>query len=276
MPAPIHAAGGVFSRYLGIDYSGAGSPEQRLAGIRLYQLDGDDDQPFEVFPEGRSQRWSRRALAAWLEARLREPVPTVVGIDHALSFPLRYFDVHGLARDWPSFLDDFQCHWPTDGVGVRVEDVRRGRVGAGAARGGEARWRRLCEQRAGGAKSVFHFDVPGSVAKSTHAGLPWVRLLRARLGERLHCWPFEGWCPAPGRSVLVEAYPALYRDDGDCIGLTLDQCDARAVALWLAREDRAGRLGAWFSPPLDPVARACAAIEGWILGVPANTPSRSH
>ena len=35
-----------------------------------------------------------------------------------------------------------------------------------------ARWRRLTEERAGGTKSVFHFDVRGSVAKSTHAGIP--------------------------------------------------------------------------------------------------------
>lgn len=34
---------------------------------------------------------------------------------------------------------------------------------------GNAHWRRLTEERAGAAKSVFHFDVQGSVAKSTHA-----------------------------------------------------------------------------------------------------------
>ncbi|AHF04349.1 hypothetical protein MARPU_11205 [Marichromatium purpuratum 984] len=260
MPTPT------FSRYLGIDYSGAGTPEQRLAGIRVYRLEADEHVPREIFPVGCARRWGRRALAEWLETVLREPVPTLVGIDHALSFPLEYFVEHGLRHDWPAFLDDFQCHWPTDAVGVRVEDVRRGRVGAGAARSGDARWRRLTDRRAGGAKSVFHFDVPGSVAKSTHAGLPWVRLLRARLGERLHCWPFDGWTLAPGRSVLVEAYPALYRDDEACGGLTPDQCDARAVALWLAREDRAGRLDGWLAPSLDAVERDQAAIEGWILG----------
>ena len=46
----------------------------------------------------------------------------------------------------------------------------------------EAPWRRLTEERAGGAKSVFHFDVQGSVAKSTHAGIPWLRFIRQRLG----------------------------------------------------------------------------------------------
>jgi hypothetical protein len=31
-----------------------------------------------------------------------------------LSFPLAYVQAHGLAADWPAFLDDFQLHWPTD------------------------------------------------------------------------------------------------------------------------------------------------------------------
>ena len=47
---------------------------------------------------------------------------------------------------------------------------------------GNARRRRLTEERAGGAKSVFHFDVQRSVAKSTHAGIPWLRFIRQRLG----------------------------------------------------------------------------------------------
>jgi hypothetical protein len=42
---------------------------------------------------------------------------------------------------------------------------------------------RLTEQRAGSAKSVFHFDVQGSVAKSTRAGIPWLRFIRQRLGS---------------------------------------------------------------------------------------------
>src|SRR5262249_46309828 len=86
-----------------------------------------------------------------------------------------YFEAHGLKPDWPAFLDDFQHHWPTDDDHAYVDFVRDGVMGNGAARTGNARWRRLTEQRAGGAKSVFHFDVQGSVAKSTHAGIPWLR-----------------------------------------------------------------------------------------------------
>ena len=76
------------------------------------------------------------------------------------------------------------------------------------ARTGSSRWRRLAEERCR-AKSVFHFDVPGSVAKSTHAGLPWLLSLRNQCGSKLHFWPFDGWKPPHGRSVIAEVYPAL-------------------------------------------------------------------
>ena len=74
---------------------------------------------------------------------------------------------HGSAEiplDWPAFLDDFQRHWPTDGDNTYVDFLRDGICGNGAARSGDPRWRRLTEIRAGAAKSVFHFDVQGSVA----------------------------------------------------------------------------------------------------------------
>jgi hypothetical protein len=87
--------------------------------------------------------------------RLAEDAPTLVGIDHGFSFPLCYFEVHGLLPDWPAFLDDFQRHWPTDEDHTYVDFVRDGLRGSGAARMGNARWRRLTEERAGAAKSSF-------------------------------------------------------------------------------------------------------------------------
>jgi hypothetical protein len=35
--------------------------------------------------------------------RLDEDAPTLVGINHGFSFPLRYFEAHGLKPDWPAF-----------------------------------------------------------------------------------------------------------------------------------------------------------------------------
>jgi hypothetical protein len=58
---------------------------------------------------------------------------------------------------------------------------------------------------------VFHFDVQGSVAKSTHAGIPCLLYLRRQLGTRLHFWPFDGWSIPAGKSVVVEVYPSLWK-----------------------------------------------------------------
>ena len=184
---------GIFARTIGIDYSGARTPTASLEGLRVYLAEGDSP-PDEVFPPPSPRKyWTRKGVAHWLIERLAEDAPTLVGIDHGFSFPLHYFEVHGLEPDWSSFLDDFQRHWPTDEDHTYVDFVRAGSAGNGAARTGNARWRRLTEERAGGAKSVFHFDVPGQVAKSTHSGIPWLRFIRRELGDRVHFWPFDGW-----------------------------------------------------------------------------------
>ena len=169
-----------FDRYIGIDYSGAQTPTQSLKGLRVFAAT-HDSLPVEVAPPPSPRKYgTRRGLAEWLAATLSDNARALVGIDHAFSFPLRYFEVHHLLPDWTVFLEDFQRHWPTDGEHTYVDFVRNGSRGSGAARSGNSRWRRLTEERAG-AKSVFHFDAPGSVAKATHAGLPWLRYLRQRL-----------------------------------------------------------------------------------------------
>ena len=149
-----------FDRYVGIDYSGAETPVSSLKALRVYMADRGR-LPAEVSrPLSARRYWSRRGIAEWLVERLSEPSRTLVGIDHGFSFPLQYFEKYQLTHDWPAFLDDFQLHWPTDHDHTYVEFVREGVCGNGAARCGNTRWRRITEQRAG-AKSVFHFDVPG-------------------------------------------------------------------------------------------------------------------
>ena len=222
---------------------------------------------FRRRPAGSRKYWSRRGIAEWLVERLSEDAPTLVGIDHGFSFPLHYFNAHGLKPDWPAFLDDFQRHWPTDDDYACVDFVRKGVTG-GAARSGGSRWRRLTEERAGGAKSVFHFDVQGSVAKSTHAGIPWLRFIRQRLGARVHFWPFDGWEIPAGRSAIAEVYPSLWRRSFAREGRTSDQHDAFCIAAWLARADRGGTLTGSLKPDLSRAERAVAQVEGWILGVP--------
>jgi hypothetical protein len=147
-----------FARFIGVDYSGAETPTASLKGLRVYLAEGGAS-PTEVPPPPSPRRyWTRKGIAEWLVERLAEDAPALVGIDHGFSFPLRYFEVHRLLPDWPAFLDDFQRHWPTDEDHTYVDFVRDGSAGNGAARTGNSGWRRLTEERAGGAKSVFHFD----------------------------------------------------------------------------------------------------------------------
>ena len=257
----------VFSRYIGIDYSGAETPTSSLKGLRVYMADRTSP-PIEVQPPPSPRKyWTRRGIAEWLVMCLSEDRPTLVGIDHGFSFPLRYFEVHKLPPDWPAFLDDFQRHWPTDEDHTYVDFVRDGSCGNVAARSGNLRWRRLTEERAGTAKSVFHFDVQGQVAKSTHAGLPWLRYLRQQLGDRIHFWPFDGWDIPAGRSAVAEVYPSLWSRTFPREGRTADQHDAFSAAEWMRFADLNGSLPGFLDPCLAPAEGSVAKIEGWILGI---------
>jgi hypothetical protein len=256
-----------FSRYIGIDYSGAQTPEASLKGLRVYMAEGDAP-PVEVAPPPSPRKyWTRKGIAHWLVEALSQDPPTLVGIDHGFSFPLRYFEVHRLPPDWSAFLDDFQAHWPTDQDYVYVDFVRDGSVGQGADRTGHPRWRRLTEEQARTAKSVFHFDVQGQVAKSTHAGIPWLRFIRNSLRDRVHFWPFDGWDVPSGTSALAEVYPALWSRDHPREDRTADQHDAYCIAAWMACADRDGSLREALRPKLPASVAGEAQVEGWILGV---------
>jgi hypothetical protein len=255
-----------FERYIGIDYSGAETCHSSLKGLRVYTAN-HSMEPHEVAPPASPRKhWTRKEIAQCLVERLSEAPSTVVGIDHGFSFPLRYFEKYGLRHDWPAFLDDFQRNWPTDEDNTPVDFVREGVCGDARARCGDSRWRRITEIRAG-AKSVFHFDVPGSVAKSTHAGIPWLRFLRKSLGDRVHFWPFDDWKVPPGKSAVVEVYPALWSHSFPRDGRDSHQQDAYAAAEWLRRSDLDGSLERFLNPSLTDHERHVAEIEGWVLGV---------
>jgi hypothetical protein len=132
---------------------------------------------------------------------------------------------------------------------------------------GENTWLRLTERWTATAKSVFLFDVQGSVAKSTFAGLPWLLYLRNKCKRPVHFWPFDRWGVPQGKSVVAEVYPSLWtrrfpRDDR-----AGDEHAAFAVAAWLQRADRDGSLDGFFRPNLTAEELGIAKIEGWILGV---------
>jgi hypothetical protein len=105
------------------------------------------------------------------------------------------------------------------------------------------------------------------VAKSTHAGLPWLRHLRMNLGDRLHFWPFDGWRIPAGKSTVVEVYPSLWSKSLPREGRTPDQHDAYVAAAWLRQVDMDGSLEKFLNPQMLPGEYGVAQIEGWILGV---------
>jgi hypothetical protein len=257
----------IFERYIGIDYSGAKTPTSSLPGLRVY-IATRESTPVEVEPPPSPRKyWTRRGVAEWLVERFSENQAMIIGIDHGSSFPGRYFDAHQLPLDWPLFLDDFLNHWPTDGDNVYAQFVRDGAIGKGDARSGDPRWLRLTEKRAMAAKSVFRFDVQGSVAKSTHAGLPWLRFIRQQVGSRVHFWPFDGWKIRSRKSVIAEVYPSLWNRTFAREDRTSDQHDAYSVAAWLRRANLDGSLAEFFKPSLTATEKTKAQIEGWILGI---------
>lgn len=259
-----------FQRWIGIDYSGAATPETRLPGLRAaVATPGQPPSPAEAPAAGRPGRprrrnWTRRDLAAWLTETLADGVPTVVGIDHAFGVPAEHLATCGLAgRDWDAFLDDFTDHWPADQPGATVAALRPGnrRLGPTTAL-------RRTDAHTAGAKSVFQFDVQGTVANSTHAGLPWVRRLRRAIPPpRLHAWPFDGWAPPSGASLIAEVFPSRLRRRWPRGSRTVDEHDAWCVAAWLQDVDVRGELDVFLRPPLSGADRHLARLEGWILGV---------
>ena len=266
-----------FSRYIGIDYSGAKTPTANLPGLQVYMVEGEGEPKQQLpstKPSPSRKNWNRRDIAKWLIEILSEKTPTLVGIDHAFSFPIRYFEKYEIEHDWPAFLDDFHRHWPTDEEDVSVEFVRKGKAGKGKERSGDSGWLRLTEKRtreagSGQPKSVFLFTVPGQVAYATHAGISWLRYMRQELKQRraVHFWPFDGWTIRTGNSAIVEVYPTLFSHCFAPEDRNSDQHDAYSVAAWMSESDHNGRLDGFLKPKLKQAESKQARIEGWILGI---------
>ncbi len=89
--------------------------------------------------------------------------------------------------------------------------------------------------------------------------------LRRQLGERVHFWPFDGWQIPPGRSAVVEVYPALWKPAYAANGRSADQHDAYSAAAWLRQTDLDGQLARFLNPELTGSQRTVASVEGWIL-----------
>jgi hypothetical protein len=274
-----------FSLFVGIDYSGAMAPTSRLKGLQVFAAKPGAEAESVPTPAiaqtlakgGLALRsipryWTRSEIALWIVNLIKDGRPALIGIDHGFSFPDSYFKRYGL-KSWDEFLADFCRHWPTDRDHTYVDFVRdgflarRGEAPPPGSRTGRATEFRLCERWTSSAKSVFQFDVQGAVAKSTHAGIPWLRRIRESCGDAVHFWPFDGWSPPAGKTVIAEVYPSIFRNRYDKQDRSADAHDAYAVARWLAESAARGSLERYFNPPLTIEERRVVEREGWILGV---------
>lgn len=81
----------LFDRYVGIDYSGAETPTSSRSGLRIYVAE-KASPPIEIQPPPSPRKyWTRKEIAEWIVGYLGEPERSLIGIDHAFSFPLQYF-----------------------------------------------------------------------------------------------------------------------------------------------------------------------------------------
>jgi len=253
----------IFSSYIGIDYSGAKAPVSRLSRLQVYESNSET-LPTRVLPYDKgAKNWCRKEIARYLRESLISKPNIIIGIDHGLSFPKIYFDRRNL-KNWDDFLTHFADRWQTERDHMYVDFALK-KVSFEEKNTDY----RLCEQWAPGTKSVFHFDVQGSVSKSTHAGLPWIKILRGdpEIRTNTHFWPFDGFDIPEGKSVVTEIFPTLFRRRFSRGQRTTDQHDAYSVSSWLREMDRRGSLREYFNPPLTLPERQQVQLEGWILGV---------
>ena len=266
-----------FDVFIGVDYSGAQGAASRLPGLQVFATRPGilgAERWSSPTPSNNGQRinWSRREIAERLRDEARRGTRFLAGIDHAFSFPVSYFRRYRL-ETWAAFLADFCVHWPTRGDHVYVDFVRDGSLfrdgeapPPGQRTGANDEFR-MTERWTSSAKSVFRLDGQGTVGKSTLAGIPWLEWLRTEVGDRVHFWPFDGWTPTPGPSVITEVYPSLWSRSLPKADRTPDQHDAWSVAEWLRRADADGEIAEFLNPDLSREDRATAAVEGWILGL---------
>ena len=251
-----------FKIHIGIDYSGAGTPLNRLGGLQLFKASHNSEPQLIRTSSGHGWKWNRKEIAHWCLEALKGDAPIIIGIDHAFSFPITYMKRYQI-NSWDHFLDDFYNHWPTDKDDVTAESFRKRNK-----RSGDAREFRLAEDWTPSAKSVFRFDIQGAVAKSSHAGIPWLRFLRRHsdLRGKIHFWPFDGFDIPSGKSVVAEVYPAIFKKRFHS-EFENDAHDAYCIAKWMQTMDANGFLSRYFNPPLAGADKDRAKLEGWILGV---------
>lgn len=146
----------------------------------------------------------------------------------------------------------------------------------GIARGIHPRERRVADEQAAGAKTVWQLFGAGSVGSQVLLGLPALEQLRGAptLREQVLVWPFEGGIEVRHKPIVIaEVYPSLLRKAIKALthpSEIADRAQVRVNAQALASLDAEGGLEPLFGGPsrLEPEQRRqVVEEEGWILGL---------
>jgi molybdopterin molybdotransferase len=127
--------------------------------------------------------------------------------------------------------------------------------------------RRLVEERARGAFTCWQLGGAGAVGSQAITGMATLARLRRRFRGTIGVWPFE---PLDPPVAFVEVWPSCLAPviaAETCPGDIRDAVQVRVLARALAEMQRAGTL----REALDAVPAEARRVEGWILGVGAET-----
>ena len=136
--------------------------------------------------------------------------------------------------------------------------------------------RRIADQWAEGAKTVWQLAYAGSVGSQVLLGLPALKCLIAdsSIADRAKVWPLQTGLRTPeAQATIVEVYPSLLREEISkrrCRDEIPDCAQVRVNAEAFAHLDANGELAPLFggAPCLTPVQRRLIETEeAWVLGL---------
>ena len=285
----------VFDRIIAIDWSGAAA-EDKAVDLRIAEHDVATGVSALVDrPKGKRfvRSWTRAACRTWLRERLAQPEATLIALDFGMGYPWgtdqALFDVRG----WRPLVEQLRTQYEQAGTARAAAEALNALArfqGHGPFRFNDSRtdyrfyvdrqvsYYRLADQLAPQAISQWYLGSGGTVGFHSISGLAavgWLLELRDQGQVDFDVWPQEVWKPRPGRSVLVECYPALYprlSDYGPCEDS--HQRDAWRALQFLRGELEARTLAEWFQIPGVDCGRVAGVqfreqvqFEGWILGL---------
>ncbi len=285
-----------FTRFIGIDWSGAENPGR---GLQVAQCFQDNAVP-QIVLKGESLNWRRREVLDWLVQINNQGERIIAGFDFAFAYP--YCDEKGYFPGHKDSPKSFKSLWKViDSIcggdfyggpfykrnNAKFSDyllysTYKGQKYSGRMRITDNR----CAELAGNPAPVFKCVGPESVGIGSVAGMRLLHEVNS-LNKDFIIWPFQS--NDNTRSLIVEIFPrffyklaevnpqewrnrhtinnALRFFDSDELPTEVeieseDQIDAIISAA--AIRHLAGNPDTWQPPGLNECARA---YEGWIFGV---------